>query len=380
MTEIKLGKNGDYWQAVWYDSKNKRKRKNIGRVGKLTKTQAKAKIVRMQKKFAITPAIADAGKAPTLKAWEERYFSIRTDLAESTRKIQKIVFKQLMDEFGEDTRMDRVSADAAMEWVANIEGSENWRRNVAAKCKTFWVWAIKAKRVFDSPFEAVSTSPVEIEADWYFVTDQDMERMLGACTTDRWRCYIALCRWAGLRSEEARTVTWRDVDWDAHTIMVAPKDGKVTTKKRRRVVPVVPKLYEMLLSCFERSDGSARIVDLGDNNHNRDMKALIKRAGVKSYNKPFHTLRKNCESEWLERYPTMDVCQWMGHAPAVAMKHYKKSTAQLMQQVTEQVDSREAEAMELARLMLEFDNETMQEAKEFIHRLAEIIEEKKAGS
>ena len=75
---ITLGKNGDYWQARWYDSKNELKRKNIGRVGELTKTQAKAKIVRMQKDSAITPAKADAGKAPIPIEWEERHFNERT--------------------------------------------------------------------------------------------------------------------------------------------------------------------------------------------------------------------------------------------------------------------------------------------------------------
>jgi len=46
--------------------------------------------------------------------------------------------------------------------------------------------------------------------------------------------------------------------------------------------------------------------------------------------KPYHTLRKNCETDWLAAYPVMDVCRWLGHSPTVAMKHYHQTTASTM--------------------------------------------------
>ena len=369
MSEIKLGKNGDYWQARWYDSKNKLKRKNIGRIGELTKTQAKAKIVRMQKDFAITPAKADADKAPTLTEWEERYFNIRTDLAEGTVYLHKRTFALLKEKFGKNTRMDRITADAAMEWAANIKGSENWKRSMVRNAKVIWSWAMKAKRVFESPFADIKSSVVKVDKDWDFITDKDLDKIFAACPNDGWRCLFALTRWAGLRRNEAERLKWADIDWDAHTLNVKTKNQVENNKQKRRIVPIVPMLYKMLLTCFESSTGSPQIVNIKLTNVNRDANVIVIRAKMRCYKKTFHTLRKNCESEWMEHYPVMDVCGWMGHSPSVAMEHYKKSTAQLMQQVTGQIDSNEAEAMEIARQILDLEPQQKKQVKALLQNM-----------
>lgn len=49
-------------------------------------------------------------------------------------------------------------------------------------------------------------------------------------------------------------------------------------------------------------------------------------AGLPRFAKPFHSLRKALESEWLAKHPTMTVCKWLGHHPVVAARHYHQST------------------------------------------------------
>ena len=232
------------------------------------------------------------------------------------------------------------------------------------------MWTMDVNLVFGNPFAKAATSPVEIEADWYFVSNEETESLFEASPNDSWRCYIALCRWAVFRSEEARLLTWSDVDWDAHTIRFTPPGRKKTTKRRTRMVPLVEKLYQLLLECFERSSGSANIVDLGNNNHIRDFRVIQKRAGVPRYAKPFQTLRKNCQSEWLEKYPVMNVCQWLGNSPGVAIKHYNKTTDELLSKVTGHGCRKGMAAAELAREILELSDEDARSVKELIGKLS----------
>lgn len=53
---------------------------------------------------------------------------------------------------------------------------------------------------------------------------------------------------------------------------------------------------------------------------------FLQRAGLPRYSKPFHSLRKALESEWLSKHPTASVCKWLGHHPVIAMKHYHRTT------------------------------------------------------
>jgi len=46
----------------------------------------------------------------------------------------------------------------------------------------------------------------------------------------------------------------------------------------------------------------------------RDFQVLCRRASVQVYNKPFHTLRKNCITDWAAGWPAYVVKEWAGHS------------------------------------------------------------------
>ena len=95
------------------------------------------------------------------------------------------------------------------------------------------------------------------------------------------------------------------------------------------------KLYATLLESFTASpDGSGPTDEVGENNLVRDAAATVARAELQAYSKPFHTLRKYCESEWMAQHPIMDVVAWMGHSPTVAAKHYVRPTAASLERIT----------------------------------------------
>ncbi len=200
--------------------------------------------------------------------------------------------------------------------------------------------------------------------------------MVKACPNDLWASYILLCRWAGLRQQEAYRALWSEIDGEAHTITARPmkqkgekKSGnrKKTTKQGKREVSLVPKLYNKLLEVFNESDRSSKNVNIAPNNHYKEINRIIKNAGVKKYSKPFHTLRKNCETELLEKYPVMDVCMWLGHAPKVAMKHYKQPSKKLMKDITGQTDKPTVKSV--AKLIESLSSEDRAEIINIIEKL-----------
>ena len=66
---------------------------------------------------------------------------------------------------------------------------------------------------------------------------------------------IALCRLAGLLRGEGMDLTWSDIDWEKHRLtIIAEKIG------RRRVAPIEPKLYQLLLDAFDQAEnGDERV-------------------------------------------------------------------------------------------------------------------------
>ena len=57
----------------------------------------------------------------------------------------------------------------------------------------------------------------------------------------------------------------------------------------------------------------------------RDAQALFRKAGVPAYDKPFHSLRKSCITDWAGEFPTHVVKEWAGHADIrTTLKYYLK--------------------------------------------------------
>lgn len=52
------------------------------------------------------------------------------------------------------------------------------------------------------------------------------------------------------------------------------------------------------------------------------LQPIIRRAGLDSWPKLFHNLRASRETELAAVYPIHVVCDWIGHAAAIAQKHY----------------------------------------------------------
>lgn len=136
-------------------------------------------------------------------------------------------------------------------------------------------------------------------------------------------CALALCRWAGLRRQEALSLSWSDVS--DGKIRVVPREGEATTKQHTRTIPITKYLGKALELArgLEHPTGWLR-----HGNAPREAIKAIRVAGHEPWERIFQSLRANCESEWLAAgLPVFDVAKWMGHSPQVAFKHYHMVTS-----------------------------------------------------
>jgi len=321
-----------YYFLYWSDSNGKPRRKSLGNVNKISRRQARVLRVRREQELNRHPAGHDASIAPTLSEFSKKYVESRkTELAPGTLDLHRQTIKYLLAYFGTNQRIDEIAKAQTRAFKTNLANGEliyvNERpRNMKSatvelhirNAKTLFNRAIEDDILLTNPFEKLSRA-VRVRKDWSYMGLIEFSQLLDACPNRGWRMLLALCRLAGLRQAEALNLTWREVDWDHNTLAVwAPKTDY------SRIVPICPELLPLLEAAFESAkEGETKIVvGLTVKNLWRDFQVIRKRAGVPRYKKWCHTLRKNREYDWSEKFPSHVVAEWMGHSPDVAHKHY----------------------------------------------------------
>ncbi len=109
-------------------------------------------------------------------------------------------------------------------------------------------------------------------------------------------------------------------------------EGFVTALYDSRVVPMFPQLLPFFREAFEMAEDGAEWVITRyrkNNQHPRtQMRRIIKKAGLKPWEKIFQNLRASCETELMDKFPMHVVCEWIGHTPKVANEHYLQTTTE----------------------------------------------------
>lgn len=366
--DVRLKRNGDYWQAWWINPDGTRGGRSLGNRAKLSERQANAVCrsigVELNKGHRRNP-----GDVPRLSAWVAQYKELRGDVEPTTMAMIDQVGRLLLRYFTNDPTLDKISRRDAALWRVALSKGELRGANVFPKpddqvkpatrhqkyrkamkdrapkplsegtvCKLVRC----AKRLFEeaaddtglglidrNPFKRLSGKAPPPPKSWAQVTAKDLERIRDACPNEGWRLAFTLCRLAGLRRGEALRLRWQDVQWDKNRLIVNATIAKPTTKKRRRVIPIEPaRCPTGLAATLEKALGEALEgatlvcdgVSLG--NIDKEAKRIIGASGLPIYSKPFHTLRKNREGELAREYPQHVLKEWMGHDPQVADEHY----------------------------------------------------------
>jgi integrase len=355
---VRLESNGAYWTACWTTEDGARGRRTVGPKSELSKRKALDRCAEIMAELALEPGRRNVGRAPTLKSWGEDYMKLRGDLSEGTRAAHRLTIDYLREFFGDDRRLDRITRAAADNWRTwlgtngdislggrRLAGQELAEPTVCLhvrNAKVIMGRAVDRAMLGVNPFAKLRATPPQIAPDFYPLTYQELDAILEACPDSAWRCAFSLARLAGLRFGEIRSLHWSHVDLGKGLITVLPPPnakGRRTenTKKRARQVPISPKLSALLREAWEAAPSGEMGPCVGRfrlGTYSASAAKIIGSAGVPPYEKPFHTLRKCLETEWLDQHPVMTVCKWLGNSPAVAAQHYQTPTKDSIARVT----------------------------------------------
>lgn len=340
---VGLHRNNGYWQARWRDHLGRRHSRGLGRIDAVTQREAKRLCAEIGAEINPT----SSGRVPTLEEWTKRYLDLREhELGEGTYTLHELTCRYLVEKLG-TAKLDAITRIDAREWRIWLgrrkvrthfeHGGNTISASTVAmhirNAKVIFQFAIDMDVINRNPFDRETGTAPKMPKTWADIDDAKLNKILDACPTADWRRLFSLCRWAGLRLGEALRLTWSDIDWQARTVAIIPP-GRESTKHRFRTVPLRPELYTLLLRDFADAKGDAVCDGIRYENTHRDALIIIKKAGLKAYSKPMHTLRKCCETEWMARHPVLDVVAWLGNSPTVAAEHYTRPTPESVAKIT----------------------------------------------
>lgn len=185
-----------------------------------------------------------------------------------------------------------------------------------------WGWLEK------NPFAALRAGSQANPARAAYIAPETLEAILEACPGVQWRLVFALPRLAGLRCpSEVGGLTWGDVDFAHGRLTVrSPKTEHHGGGHAVRLVPIVPRLREILQDAFDAAaDGERLVVPMAGRpgaNLRTTAEKIIARASVEAWPRLFQNLRASCETDWVQTYPAHVCAKWLGHSPTIAAQHY----------------------------------------------------------
>lgn len=328
--KVILSSNNGYWQASYYDSLGRMRKKSLGPKSSLSRRQAQALCERLAVELNLTPSRADVAKAPSLCKWTDSFLALKPDLSEAARRSYRLASTKLGEHIGKDTTLDRVTAMHAAEWVASLSNAglspasvANYSRHV----RCLFNEATRQGLLVTNPFSRVRTQPKRIDREWHYVSRAEFTRILSVSKNSGWSAFLALQRIAGLRRGEALKLEWSMVDFEHRVLRLT---GGITKTGRERIVPIDPELFAVLLAARECSDPTIAFVvapnfvdrKSGSNQHAR-FETILKKAGIERWEDLFQTLRRNAVQDLRQKLKDpWAVTAIAGHSEEVERKYY----------------------------------------------------------
>ena len=215
-------------------------------------------------------------------------------------------------------------------WRQSMRDAKLADATVAKRVKTarqIFKQAIRWKMVGENPLAEVKAGATTNRSRMFFVSREDVDKVLAACPDAEWRLIVSLSRYGGVRCpSEVMPLTWSDIDFDKGLIHVRSCKTEGYEGGDRRIIPMFPQLRAALMEVFEQAGEGTQLViskhRFPCGNLRTAMLRIIKRSGLAAWPKPFHNMRSSRQTELAERYPIHVVCAWLGNSPAIALGHY----------------------------------------------------------
>jgi integrase len=239
--KLPSGKQASYYALKWFNTEGKPIEESIGRIGARTRdgekiTQKYAEQRRREKELAIGSGRikADKAKSMTLTAFLDLdREAIAGDVRGSTLREHNHAKQHAIAALGADADVTKLTyADAARikQRLVDLGRAPATVRKTLITLRAAWNRSIEAGIVHTNPFAKLRLPRVESKAKRIFTT-AEVEAMIQAAPSLWWRAFIRLAVTSGLRRAELLNLHWRDIDFDAGTVQVSPKQSETFEHK-----------------------------------------------------------------------------------------------------------------------------------------------------
>ena len=261
----------------------------------------------------------------------DQYIDSRKDIKSSTRTVLCHTKRNLITYFGPDKKLGKINLSDADEFRIYLSVEQKLADNTVRRrmgiAKQFFTAAVRRKLINENPFTGQACNVRKNPLKFYFVTRDEIRKLLNVCDNIQWQMIIVLARYGGLRCpSEVLRLKWEDINWEQRRFTVHASKTEHHADGGIRQVPIFPELMPVLLKGFEYAlPGDEFVITQFQNsaqNLRTGLMKLIKRAGLKPWPKLFQNLRSTRETELAETFPLQAVCTWIGNSPVVAAKHY----------------------------------------------------------
>ena len=265
----------------------------------------------------------------TLRQHLEQFFGSLGKQKPTTARNYARARRLLEEFFGKDKTLESITegdADAYKRWLlgkfAPASASVDLRR-----ARQFLKAAVRRRLIAVNPFIDVPCGPQVNDDRIFYVSVEDIEQVIAACSDEDWRMIFALPRYGGIRfPSEAEDLKWEDVDWENARFTVHEKKVEHHPGRGRRVVPIFESLRPHLERAYrERAPGALYVLPRARGGHNlgTQAKRIVEKAGVKPWPKLFVNMRGSCSDD-LQRQGVAEkaINVWIGNTARMRHRHY----------------------------------------------------------
>jgi integrase len=249
------------------------------------------------------------------------------------------VSKALREFFGDCAPLTSISQARAEEFRQAMLAGDLRPTTIHKRLQHARMFFEQAKRknlIAANPFEYVRHRPGDASERRAYVPEADVLRVIEFAPNHHWKLLIALSRFAGLRvPSEALSLRWQDVDWERNRLTIPSPKTEHLAGRGYRVIPLFPAVRPYLETAFQEAPEGAvyvfpeeyRVRAHGpggwkNTNFRTTFAKIIRKAGLESWSRLWHSMRASCETDLARRFPLAIVAKWLGNTQAVAMRHY----------------------------------------------------------
>ena len=191
--------------------------------------------------------------------------------------------------------------------------------------------AVNRKLIPSNPFSDLKGIAGANRDRDYFVSLEEIDKVINACPDAEWRLIVALARFGGIRiPSELVTLQWSDINWEEEKITIHSEKTAHHQGKESRIIPLFPEIRPYLEEQYELAEPGNPFVIVTKRSKNsnlrRRFKKIVGRAGLQPWPKLFQNMRASRATELVKDFPEHVVTAWMGHSKKIAQKHYLQVT------------------------------------------------------